>query len=220
MRYILLLGLLGLIACENDEFGSAVSFSGQVTDNDSDNKPPLVGAKIDLLVQTSLGIDTILSSTITDSKGKYRFQVEALDDRFEYFKVDISDEYYKRCTELLTPDMTSSGHKAIERHSLNVWNLNSCVTGKIETIISKQSPLTKDTLNIVVGTKYPNGTYLFVSDPISVTGNKQWTKDYYFNVVRSVKYLIELKKENGDIISWTEERELKPKETIGLNIEF
>lgn len=220
MRYIFLLTLLTLLSCENDRLLSKVSFSGQVIDTDSGDNTPLQGVNIDLLVPISTGIDSILQSTTTDSKGKYLFQIEDLADRFEYFKIDISNDYYKRCIELLTPDMTSSGHKTIDRNSVNVWNLNACVTGKIETIISKQSSLTKDTLNIVVGTKYPNGTYFIDLNAISVTDDKQWTKAYYYNVVRSVKYQIELKKENGDIISWTEERELKPKETVVFNIDF
>lgn len=220
MRYIFILTILGLIACENDELSTGVTFSGQVVDADSNDKVPLQGIKIDLLVPKSFGVDSIFQSTITDTKGKYLFQIKDLDNNFTFFKIDVSDDYYKKCIELLAPDMTTSGHKTIQRNSLNVWNLNACVTGKVETIISKQSGLTKDTLRIVVGTKYPDGTYITDLNAISVSGNKQWTKFYYFNTVRSVKYLIELKKENGDILSWTEEKELNPKETIQFNINF
>ncbi|QOI98780.1 MAG: hypothetical protein HRU69_15380, partial [Flammeovirgaceae bacterium] len=219
MRNILLLTLLTLFACGNDELMNEVTFSGLVIETDTNDKKQLQGIKIDLLVPVSIGIDSILQSTTTDSEGKYLFQVDNLNNRFELYKIDISDAYYKRCIELLDPDMTSSGHRTIKRNSVNIWNLNACVTGKVETIVSKQSTLTKDTISIVVSTKYPNGTYFTDSNPISVTHNKQWTNVYFYNVVRSVRYTIELKKENGDIISWTEEKELIPKETITFDIE-
>jgi hypothetical protein len=220
MRYIFLLTLLAIVSCENDEPKKDILFSGQVIDSDSPDKISLQGIKIDLQVPISPIQDSIINSTITNSNGRYFFTVKDLNEKFEFYKVEISDEYYKRCIELLTPDMTTSGHRTINRNTENVWDLNACLTGKVETIISRQSTLTKDTINIIVSTKYPSGTYFTDLNPISVTDNKQWTKVYYYNVVRSVKYIIELKKENGDIISWTEEKELIPKETVTFEIEF
>lgn len=209
-----------LLGCENDRLLNKVSFSGKVIDTDTADKVPLQGIQVDLLVQKSIGVDSILKSTITDSKGKYSFQVEDLDDYFQFYKVVISHEYYSGCFEPITPDMTISGHKSIKRTSVNIWNLNACVTGKVETTISKKSNLTKDTLSIVVSTRYPNNTYITDLNSITVTADTQWTKAYFYNVVRSVKYIIELKKENGEILSWTEEKELRPKEKIKFEIEF
>lgn len=219
MRYFFLLALVGIIACETEEIRNGVTFSGQVIDADSPEKTFLQGIKIDLQVPISFSEDSILNSTLTDSNGKYLFTIKDLDESFEFYKVEISDEYHKRCFELLKPDMTISGHKIIKRNAQNVWDLNSCVTGKVETSILKKSA-TKDTIRIVVSTQYPRGTYFTDLNAVSVTDNKHWTNFYYYNGVRSVKYIIDLKKENGDIVSWTEEKELKPKETIKFDIEF
>jgi UDP-glucose 4-epimerase len=109
---------------------------------------------------------------------------------------------------------------AIQRTSENIWNLGACVTGKVKTTISKASALTKDTLNIVVSTRSPYDNYFIDSNPITVTTDTLWTKAYYYNDVGLIQYIIELKKENGDIIRWIEEKELQPKETIKFDIEF
>ena len=202
-----------LFNCDSDEEPTQLKFTGQVVDGDAIFHTPLknVWVKIAWFNLTPSFIKT--DSVLTDESGNYSFVVEN-DPAIRYYTIDVQDDYWFGCTDFFQPiSMLQHIFWNVDRDRTNTSTINACMTGLVKLVFTKSST-SKDTVSF-------SGKFgIFRSFPTRVSRSTVIENYYFSDKVKSVDYDFKLKKENGELVTWTTTATVEPMVTAEVNVNF
>jgi hypothetical protein len=201
-----------LFNCDSDEEPARLKFTGQVVDGDAMFQTPLknVWVKITYYNPTPSFIKT--DSVLTDESGNYSFVVDN-DPAIQLYTLDVQDDYWFGCTNFFQASRFQYIFRDVDREETNTSTLNVCMTGLVKLVFTKSST-SKDTVSV----SGKVGIFRFFPTKVS---RSMVIENYYFsNRVSSVDYDFKLRKENGEVVTWTTTAAVEPMVTKEVSVDF
>ena len=218
-NYLLALLSFGLCTCASEVAEKRLTFNGHIMQGDVVPSVPLANVWIKIRLYGEALSLISADSMKTDVNGNYSFVFPDTESVKQY-SVLLRDEYYFKCTSFILPELNDFIlPDDIDRSTAISDTISACVTGKIKLRFTKLNTPAKDTLFVAPKVKLSPSITL-IEYPTTVFEEMEMVSCYFAKSVVSIEYHFQLKKESGEITTWTVSKDLEAQTTQQLDISF